>query len=149
MHLFVAPQHNVLKSVVLLSFAISLPIGLRPVYSLFTIPDTLYLTCEKLQRGNGEFIDIQNIAGLTVNTIGLGASELQFYELELKKPLLSPRGKARQSLVLVERYDLRHVLQTRSDILTSLRKAGLDNRLITRKQVRWYHALGIRDKLKP
>ena len=148
MHLFVAPQHDVLKSAVLLSFAITLPIGMRPVYSLFTIPDTLYLTGEKLHRANGEIIDIQNIAGLTVNTIGLGSGELQFYELELKKPLPSPRVKSRQSLVLVERYDLRYLLQTRSEILTIFKSAGLDQNRIKQKQVKWYHALGIRDRFK-
>jgi hypothetical protein len=148
MHLFVAPQHNVGKSIILLSLAISLPIGLRPVLGLFRIPDTLYLDDKNLCREDGEIIDIPNIACLTVNIIGLGAGELQYYELELKTPLPNTRGKKRQSIVLVERYDLRNLLQSKSDILTIFKSAGLDQNLIRQKQVKWYHALGIRDRFK-
>ena len=70
MHLFVVPQHNVGKSIILISIAISLPIGFRPVIALFAIPDTLYLYDRNLCLSNGEIIDIQNVDCVTINLIG-------------------------------------------------------------------------------
>lgn len=142
-----APQQNMIQSILLLSLAISLPIGFRPVYSLFRIPDTLYEAHGNIYRSNGDCLSINSIIGLTINVVGIGAGELQYYTVELAPSITKSAHSASRYLVLVERYNIKHLLQTRTDILTRFMEAGLDANRISRKQIRLKHILGFRDRI--
>ncbi len=128
---------------------ITLFIGLRPILSLFAIPDTLYINDNRqIVTKELEVITNDNIQTLEINQIGAGSGHLVYYEMTFKKEPTILKNKKRKSLILIEPYNIKYIFQTRTDLIDKLIKSGLDERKIKMKPIKTKHFWGIRDKFK-
>ena len=124
-------------------------IGLRPVLSLFTIPDTLFLNeSGQLTRSNGEVIRTDNIKSIDINQLGLGQGHLIYYELIFFEKPVNWNNRKRSSLILTERYNIKYIFQTRTDFIDKLIDLGLSEKTIRWKQGKTKHLFGIRDRFQ-
>jgi len=124
---------------------ITLFIGFRPILSLFTVPDTLYIN-EKglLITGESEIFTVEDIRALEINQVGAGAGHLIYYEITFNKtPYIL---KNRKSLILTEPYNIKYIFKTRTDLVDRLKDLGLLDRKIFTKPYRTKSLLRIRDK---
>lgn len=133
-------------------FAILIPtffIGLRPILSLFTIPDTLYVNHKgQLVTKESEVITHDKIQALEINQVGAGSGHLIYYKMTFNKVPSILKNKKRKSLILIEPYNIKHIFQTRTDLIDKLIDLGLDERKVKSKPFKTKHIWGIRDKFK-
>ncbi len=128
---------------------ITLFIGLRPIFSLFTIPDTLYINDKgQLLTRDSEVVSLDNIQTLEINEVGATKSHLIYYEMTFNKAPNVLRNKKRKSLILTEPYNIKYIFQSRTDLVDRLIDLGLAEDKIKTKQYRIRHFFGIRDKFK-
>jgi len=124
-------------------------IGLRPVLSLFTLPDTLFLNeGGQLTIRNGDIIKTDNIKSLEINQVGFGQGHLVYYELTFFEKPISWNNRKRSSLILTERYNIKYIFQTRTDFIDKLIDLGLSEKAIQWKQGKTKHLFGIRDRFQ-
>jgi len=124
-------------------------VGLRPVLSLFTFPDTLFLNdIEQLTLSNGDIIELDNIKSLEVNQVGFGQGHLLYYELTFFEKPLSWNNRKRSTLILTERYNIKYIFQTRTDLINKLIDLGLSKKVIQWKPEKTKHLFGIRDRFQ-
>ena len=128
---------------------VTLFIGLRPVLSLFTIPDTLYINDKgQIVTKELEVITNDKIQNLEINQVGAGSGHLIYYEMTFNKELSILKNKKRKSLILIEPYNIKYIFQTRTDLIDKLIDLGLDERKVKSKSYKTKHFFGIRDKFK-
>jgi hypothetical protein len=128
---------------------ITLFIGLRPILSLFTIPDTLYIDYKgQIVTKEWEVITNDEIHTLEINQVGAGSGHLIYYEMTFNKEPSILKNKKRKSLILIEPYNLKYLFQTRTDLIDKLIDSGLDEIKVKFKPFKAKHFLGIRDKFK-
>ena len=126
---------------------ITIFIGLRPILSLFAIPDTLYINDNRqIVTKELEVITNDNIQTLEINQIGAGSGHLVYYEMTFNKEPTILKNKTRKSLILIEPYNIKYIFQTRTDMIDKLINSGLDDRKIKMKPIKTKHFWGIRDK---
>ena len=124
-------------------------VGLRPVLSLFTFPDTLFLNDSgQLKLRNGDVIKLANIKSLEINQVGFGQGHLLYYELTFFEKPISWNNRKRSSLILTERYNIKYIFQTRTDFIDKLIDLGLSEKAIKWKPEKTKHLFGIRDRFK-
>lgn len=124
-------------------------IGLRPILSLFTIPDTLYINDKgQIVTKESEVITNNKIQSLEINQVGAGSGHLIYYEMTFNNELSILKNKKRKSLILIEPYNIKYIFQTRTDLIDKLIDSGLDERKVTSKPYKTKHFFGIRDKFK-
>jgi hypothetical protein len=138
----------------LLIYLLSVPlttffVGLRPVISLFTLPDILFLNDSgQLTLKNGDIIKIDNIKSLEVNQVGFGQGHLVYYELTFFEKPINWNKRKRSSLILTERYNIKYIFQTRTDFIDKLIDLGFSEKAIQWKQGKTKYLFGIRDKFQ-
>jgi hypothetical protein len=124
-------------------------IGLRPVLSLFTFPDTLLLNeSGQLTISKGDIIKTENIKSLEINQVGFGQGHLVYYELTFFEKPVSWNNRKRSSLILTERYNIKYIFQTRTDLIDKLVDLGLSEKRIQGKQGNIKNLFGIRDRFQ-
>lgn len=124
-------------------------VGLRPVLGLFAIPDTLYINAQgQLITSTAEVITMEDIDRLEICQVGAGAGHLIYYEMTLKKIPSILKGRKRKSLVMTERYNIKHLFQTRTDLIDKLVCLGLDEKKVSARPYSIKGFWGIRDKFK-
>jgi len=152
LHIFKPNGSSLLENIIVFNLILIpitvLFIGLRPILGLRTSVDTLYVSDNKLILGKSEIIKIENIDSVEVHQIGAAESHLLYYEIILKKPPTILKIKDRKSLVAVEPYNIRHILQTRLDVLRHLTRLGLSEDKIQWNEMKTKHILGFREKFK-
>ena len=79
---------------------------------------------------------------------GWAESHLLYNEIILNKVPKTSKSKDRKSLVVVEPYNIGHILQTRLDLLRHLEKLGLSESKIQWNEMKSKHILGFREKFK-
>ncbi|GGG30670.1 hypothetical protein [Pontibacter amylolyticus] len=128
---------------------ISFFIGLRPVLSLFTVPDTLFINEKgQLITSDSEIIKIEDIQTLEINQVGAGSGHLVYYELTLNKAPNVLKKKKRNSLILTEPYSIKYIFQTRTDLISQITELGVEVNKIKNKPYNTRYFFGIRDKFK-
>lgn len=128
---------------------ITIFIGLRPVVSLFVIPDTLFVdNRNRIYLNNREEIKIENIEKIDVKQIGAAQSHMIYYELTLNDLPKKLQKRKRKSLVIIEPYNIKHTFRTRLDFLSLMADFGLNEEKIYWNEVKTRHIFGIRDKFK-
>jgi hypothetical protein len=128
---------------------ITIFIGLRPVISLFVIPDTLHVDKRnRIYLNNREEIEIETIAEINVKQIGVAQSHLIYYELILRDLPESLQKRKRKSLIVLEPYNIKHTFQTRLDFLSLIADCGLSEDKIQWDEVKIKHMFGMRDKFR-
>ena len=71
-----------------------------------------------------------------------------YYEIIFNKTPTFLVNKKRQSLILTEPYNIRHIFQSRKDIENTFREIGLPPYKIKNKRQKTIHFLGFRDKFE-
>jgi len=128
---------------------LTLFIGFRPILSLFTVPDTLYINEKgQLITTELEIISLKNIESLEINQVGAGSGHLLYYEIICNKPPTVLRNKKRKSLILIEPYNIKYIFQTRTDFVDRLIEIGLEENKINNKPYKTKNFFGLRDKFK-
>jgi hypothetical protein len=128
---------------------ISIFIGFRPILSLFTVPDTLFLNQNgQLLTSDSEIIKIEDIQSLEINQVGAAAGHLIYYELTLYKTPDVLKKKKRNSLILTEPYNIKYIFQSRTDLIDKLTQLGVEVKKIKYKPYSTRHFFGVRNKFK-
>ena len=144
------PSHELL--IAFYGFAlpiITLFIGLRPILSLFTLPDTLFVNdTGLLMTSESEIITVENISTLEINQVGAGSGYLIYYEMTFIKLPTILKNKKRKSLILIEPYNIKYIFQLRTDFIDRLIELGLEENKIKIKPYKTKNFFGIRDKFK-
>lgn len=148
MSFFVKSQDSIFLNIFILSLIISVIIGARPLLSLFTKPDTLYLKDGKLCLSDGDFIEINDIKTVWIKRIGAGSREFKYYEIEMTKLPTIFYLKNRKSIIAVERYNIKYIFKEYDGLIITLVGLGLDPSKIVNSEVKIKHLLGFRDKFK-
>lgn len=124
-------------------------IGLRPILSLFTIPDTLFINNKgQLMTGDLEIITPEDIKSLELNRIGFGSGHLIYYEMTFYKTLNVLKNKKRKSLIVTEPYNMKYIFQSRTDFVDKLINIGLEENKIKTNPYKTRHFFGLRDRFK-
>ena len=144
------PSHELL--IAFYGFAlpiITLFIGLRPILSLFTLPDTLFVNDTGLLiTSESEIITVENISTLEINQVGAGSGYLIYYEMTFIKLPTILKNKKRKSLILIEPYNIKYIFQSRTDFIDKLIEIGLEENKIKNKPYKTKNFFGIRDNFK-
>ena len=145
---YIKSHDSIIKDILILSFIITGIIGARPLLSLLTIPDTLYLKGGKLWFSDVDFIDVNDIKTVWIKRIGAGSRAFKYYEIEMTKLPTIFFLKNRKSIVVVERYNIKYIFREYNGLIKTLEGLGLDTNKIVKSEVKLKHLFGIRDRFK-